>query len=75
MNCKRYSWNKDLGLSDVAHNIDIIVLVETQEHEAKGIPNIDSNIIKYVQYYSRILLGEHEWHIFILGLGKLHMSM
>ena len=47
-NCGGYPWNKGLGLSDVAHNADIIFLTETCEHEAKHIPNIDGYIIKSI---------------------------
>ena len=45
-NCGGYPWNKGLGLSDAAHIIDHIFLVETKEHKAK-------HIIKFIWPHTR----------------------
>ena len=56
-NCRGYPWNKGLGLKDVAQGMDIILLAETWEHEAKRIPKIDGYLIKSIWPHSKGIIG------------------
>ena len=40
-NCRGFPWNKDPKLSWILDDVDIILLVETWEHEESKVPNID----------------------------------
>ena len=60
-NCRLgYPWNKGLGLNDVAQGMDIILLAETWEHEAKRIPKIDDYLIKSIWPHSQGNIGHSE---------------
>ena len=59
-----------MGLSDVAHNNDIVYLVETKEHKAKHIHT--SNL--YGPTPEVILAGKSDMYL-SMGYGKLHTSM
>ena len=56
-NCRGYPWNKGLGLKDVAQGMDIILLPETWEHQAKHIPKIDGYLIKSIRPHSKGIIG------------------
>ena len=40
-NCRGFPWNKGPKLSWISNDVDIILLVETWEHEESKVPNID----------------------------------
>ena len=56
-NCRGYPWNNRLGLSVVAPDADIIFLIESWEHEAKRILNIDGYVIKSMWPCTRSNIG------------------
>ena len=41
-NCRGFPWNKGPKLSWISNDVDIILLVETWEHEKSKVPNIDA---------------------------------
>ena len=47
----------------VAHDVDITFLVETWEHEANCMPNIDARL--------EAILGEWKWHVGELRTWKI----
>ena len=44
-NCRGFPWNKGPKLSWISNEVDIILLVETWEHEESKVPNIDGFIL------------------------------
>ena len=44
-NCRGFPWNKGPKLSWISNDVDIILLVETWEHEESKVPNIDVFIL------------------------------
>ena len=46
-NCRGFPWNKGPKLSWISNDFDIILLVETWEHEESKVPNIDGFALLY----------------------------
>ena len=44
-NCRGFPWNKGPKLSWISNEVDIILLVETWEHEESKFPNIDGFVL------------------------------
>ena len=44
-NCQGFPWNKDRKISWISNEVDIILLVETWEHEESKAPNIDGFLL------------------------------
>ena len=44
-NCRGFPWNKGPKLSWISNEVDIILLVETWEHEESKTPNIDRFVL------------------------------
>ena len=56
-NCRRYPWDKGLGLNDVTQGIDVIFFAENWKHDAKRIPKIDGYLIKSMWPHSKGNIG------------------
>ena len=48
-NCQGFPWNKDRKLSWISNEVDIILLVETWEHEESKAANIDGFVLWSIQ--------------------------
>ena len=44
-NCRGFPWNKGPKLSWISNEVDIILLVETWEHQESKVPNIDDFVL------------------------------
>ena len=44
-NCRGFPWNKGPKLSWISNEVDIILLVETWEHEEYTVPDIDGFVL------------------------------